>query len=100
MAVLLARQALVVRCASRGGARLSCCVLCEDKRDEEHGGCGVERCAGYVDSGANRFTEDKSEDARAEESGDAAEAVNGALELALFRGTRFVRHDALGGGPG
>src|SRR5580698_3396848 len=100
MAVFVVGQALVADLRLGGGSWLSCGALREDECDEEHGGCGVEGCAGNVDSGADGFTEDVSEDARAKESGDAAEAVDGALKLALFRGARLMRHDALGGGPG
>ena len=72
----------------------------EGEGDEEHGGSGVEGRAGDVDSGADGFAEDVGEEAGADESGDAAEAVDGALELALFGGAGHVGEKALRGGPG
>ena len=44
--------------------------------------------------------EDVGEEAGTMESGDAAEAVDGALELALFGGACLAGEKALGGGPG
>ncbi len=75
-------------------------ALGEQKGDEEHGGCGVEGCAGNVDAGADGHAEDVGEEAGAEETGDAAEAVDRALELALFGGAGLAGEKALGGGPG
>jgi hypothetical protein len=57
-------------------------------------------CAGYVDAGAYRLAEDVGEEAGAEEAGDASEAVDGSLELALFGGAGLAGEQALGGGPG
>ena len=50
--------------------------------------------------GSDGFAEDVGEEAGAEESGDAAEAVDGALELALFGGAGQAGEEGLGGGPG
>jgi hypothetical protein len=49
--------------------------------------------------GADGFAEDVGEEAGTKEAGDAAQAVDGALELALFGGADFMRHDALCGRP-
>jgi hypothetical protein len=75
-------------------------ALGEDERDEEHGGRGVEGCSGNVDAGADRLAEDVGEEAWAEQAGDASEAVDRALELALFGGAGLAGEKALGGGPG
>src|SRR5260370_24537082 len=61
-------------------------ALGEGEGYEQHCGCGVEGRAGYVDAGADRPAEDVGEEAGAQQPGDAAEAVDGALELALFGG--------------
>ena len=72
-------------------------ALSDDQSDEEHGCGGEEGHSGDMDEGvgSDGFAEDVSEDAGADESGDAAQAVDGALQLALFGGTGFVRKDAL-----
>lgn len=55
--------------------------LRNDERGKKHGCCGKERRTGYVDDGAcaDGLREDVGEDARTDESGDASEAVDGAL---------------------
>ena len=75
-------------------------ALGEEKGHKEHGRRCVEGCAGDVDAGADGFAEDVSEEAGAEQAGDAAEAVDGALELALFGGAGLAGEKTLGGGPG
>ena len=50
--------------------------------------------------GADGFAKDIGEEAGADESCDAAQAVDCSLELALFGGTGLAGEKALGGGPG
>ena len=77
-------------------------VLGKDEADEKHGGRHVEGGAWGVDDrvGADGFAEDLGEEAGADETGDAAKAVDGSLQLALLGGTGLAGEDALGGGPG
>ena len=83
-----------------GGGWGSGGALGEEECGEEHGRRCVEGCAGDVDAGADGFAEDVSEEAGAEQAGDAAEAVDGSLKLALFGGAGLAGEKALGGGPG
>src|ERR1700761_9117941 len=83
-----------------GGGRRSGGALRQGEGCEEHCRCGVERRARNVDAGADRSAEDVSEETGTDKAGDAAEAVDGALKLALFGGAGFAGEQTLGGGPG
>ena len=93
-------------CAAGSGLKgwgwVSSGALDDDERDEEHRGGGVEGGAGKVEDGvgSDGFAEDVGEEAGAEESGDAAEAVDGSLELALFGRAGFAGEKTLGARPG
>jgi hypothetical protein len=77
-------------------------VLGDDETDDEHGSGDVERRSGSADDGADAdgFAEDEGEEAGADESGDATQAVDSSLKLALFGGACFAGEKTLSGRPG
>ena len=84
-------------CGWRSGSALR-----QSESDEQHGGCGVEGRTWQVEKGvgSDRLAEDVGEETGTEETSDAAEAVDGSLELALLGGAGLAGEQTLGAGPG